>query len=61
STSIACMLLAGCFLYDADGNAVDLCCGGSMIVMGKIEHQATALEDSEVLDGFAPYREDHGQ
>ena len=32
-----------------------------MMVRGNIEHQATALEDSEVLDVFAPYGEDYAQ
>ena len=33
--------------------------GTSFIVPGGIEHQAVALEDSEVIDVFAPYREDY--
>jgi hypothetical protein len=28
-------------------------------VDGSVEHQAAALEDSEVLDIFTPYREDY--
>lgn len=33
--------------------------GESFIVLGGIEHQASAHEDSEVLDFFTPYREDY--
>jgi quercetin dioxygenase-like cupin family protein len=33
--------------------------GDSFLVPGNIEHQATAFEDSEVLDIFTPYREDY--
>lgn len=33
--------------------------GDSFVVPGGVEHQALALEDSEVLDVFAPYREDY--
>jgi quercetin dioxygenase-like cupin family protein len=34
--------------------------GDSFIVPGNMEHQACALEESEVLDVFNPYREDYG-
>jgi hypothetical protein len=30
-------------------------------VKGDVEHQATALADSEVLDVFVPYRSDYAQ
>ncbi|HTV08074.1 MAG TPA: cupin domain-containing protein [Candidatus Aquilonibacter sp.] len=33
--------------------------GDSFLVPGGVEHQASALEDSEVLDVFTPYREDY--
>ena len=33
--------------------------GDSFIVLGNVEHQAAALEDSEVLDIFTPHREDY--
>jgi quercetin dioxygenase-like cupin family protein len=33
--------------------------GDSFVVDGGVEHQATALEDSEVLDVFTPIREDY--
>jgi quercetin dioxygenase-like cupin family protein len=35
--------------------------GDSFIVAGGVEHQAWALEDSEVLDFFTPYREDYAK
>jgi quercetin dioxygenase-like cupin family protein len=35
--------------------------GDSILVEGNIEHQATALEDSEVLDVFVPWRSDYAQ
>jgi quercetin dioxygenase-like cupin family protein len=33
--------------------------GDSFIVPGGVEHQARALEESEVLDVFHPYREEY--
>jgi quercetin dioxygenase-like cupin family protein len=33
--------------------------GDSFIVSGNVEHQASALEDSEALDIFTPMREDY--
>jgi quercetin dioxygenase-like cupin family protein len=33
--------------------------GGSFIVPGGVEHQASALQESEVLDIFTPFREDY--
>jgi quercetin dioxygenase-like cupin family protein len=33
--------------------------GDSFLVAANVEHQASALEDSEVLDVFTPYREDY--
>jgi quercetin dioxygenase-like cupin family protein len=35
--------------------------GDSFLVPGGIEHKASALEDSEVLDIFTPYREDYAR
>jgi quercetin dioxygenase-like cupin family protein len=37
----------------------DVFSGDSFVVPGGVEHQASALEDSEVLDIFAPFREDY--
>lgn len=49
----------GRIVFDADGKTVELRAGDSLVVAGHVEHQATALEDSEVLDVFTPYREDY--
>lgn len=43
----------------AEGKTWDLHAGDSVVVNGGIEHQAEALEDSEALDIFTPYREDY--
>jgi hypothetical protein len=53
--------VTGRIQFDGDGRTIELRRGDSVIVEGKVEHQATALEDSEVLDVFAPYREDYAQ
>lgn len=44
---------------EAEGKAWELRTGDSVAVEGGIEHRASALEDSEVLDFFTPYREDY--
>jgi quercetin dioxygenase-like cupin family protein len=33
--------------------------GDSFLVPGNVEHQASAIEASEILDVFTPYREDY--
>jgi len=35
--------------------------GDSFVVPGDIEHQARAVEESEVLDVFTPFREDYAE
>jgi quercetin dioxygenase-like cupin family protein len=35
--------------------------GDSFVVPGGVEHQASALEESEVLDVFTPTREDYAE
>jgi quercetin dioxygenase-like cupin family protein len=35
--------------------------GDSFVVPGGMDHQASAVEDSEVLDVFAPFREDYAE
>jgi quercetin dioxygenase-like cupin family protein len=52
-------VVAGRIQFDGDGKTIELRSGDSVIVEGNVEHQATALEDSEVLDVFAPCREDY--
>lgn len=45
--------------FEAQGKTWDLRAGDSVVVDGDVEHQASALEDSEALDIFTPYREDY--
>jgi quercetin dioxygenase-like cupin family protein len=52
-------VVSGRIRFDGDGKTIELRTGDSVIVEGNVEHQATALENSEVLDVFAPYREDY--
>jgi quercetin dioxygenase-like cupin family protein len=52
---------SGRIQFDGDDKTIDLRTGDSVIVQRNVEHQATALEDSEVLDMFAPCREDYAQ
>jgi quercetin dioxygenase-like cupin family protein len=35
--------------------------GDSFVVPGGMEHQASALEESEVLDVFTPFREEYAE
>ena len=44
---------------EAEGKTWDLHAGDSVVVDGGVEHQASALEDSEALDVFTPYRQDY--
>jgi quercetin dioxygenase-like cupin family protein len=39
--------------------AFDAAAGDSFVVPGGVEHQASAVEESEVLDVFTPFREDY--
>jgi quercetin dioxygenase-like cupin family protein len=54
-------VVAGRILFVGDGETIELRSGDSVIVRGNVEHQAAAPEDSEVLDVFAPGREDYAQ
>lgn len=45
--------------FAAQGKTWDLRAGDSVVVDGGIEHQASALEESEALDIFTPYRQDY--
>lgn len=54
-------VVTGRIQLDGDSKTIELRTGDSAIVEGDVEHQATALEDSEVLEVFAPYREDYAQ
>lgn len=54
----AIYILKGRIQFEAKGKMFELLPGDSLVVEGGVEHQARALEDSEVLDVFTPYRED---
>ena len=44
---------------EAEGKTWELRAGDSVAVDGGVEHQASALEESEALDVFTPYREEY--
>ena len=52
-------IISGAIRVDVDGKVFDALAGDSFIVDGDVEHQASALEPSEVLDVFTPTREDY--
>jgi unsaturated pyranuronate lyase len=54
-------VVIGRIQFDGAGKTIELGTGDSAIVEGNVEHQATALEDPEVLDVFAPYRADYAR
>jgi quercetin dioxygenase-like cupin family protein len=45
--------------FEYPGGVFDMGPGDSFLLPGSVEHQASALEDSEVLDIFTPMREDY--
>lgn len=52
-------VVSGAIRVDVGGKVFDVHAGDSFIVDGGVEHQASALEPSEVLDVFTPRREDY--
>ena len=52
-------VVTGHLLFEHPEGRFELRTGDSFIVPGGTDHQASALEDSEVLDIFAPYREEY--
>jgi quercetin dioxygenase-like cupin family protein len=52
-------IVHGHLAFQHPGGAFEAAAGDSFLVTGNVEHQASALEDSEVLDVFTPYREDY--
>ena len=52
-------IVSGHIVLEHPGGKVEVKAGDSFIVPGNTDHQAWALEDSEVLDIFTPYREDY--
>lgn len=51
-------VVSGRIRFEAEGKSWEMHAGDSVAVEGGVEHLAAALEASEVLDVFAPYRED---
>lgn len=45
--------------FQAGSSTVEITAGDSFVVPGGMDHQAWALEESEVLDVFHPCREDY--
>ena len=52
-------IVSGHITFEHPGGRFDARAGDSFLVAGGVEHQASASEDSEVLDIFTPYREDY--
>ena len=52
-------IVSGHLSFQHPGGVVEAKRGDSFLVPGNVEHQAFALEDSEVLDIFTPWREDY--
>ncbi len=52
-------IVSGHIVFEHPGGKFDAKSGDSFLVAGNVEHQASAVEDSEVLDIFTPYREDY--
>jgi quercetin dioxygenase-like cupin family protein len=52
-------IIKGAIRFEYSGESFEARTGDSFLVPGGVEHQASALEDSEVLDVFTPMREDY--
>jgi len=52
-------VVSGHIRFTGGGRTFDARSGDSFVVPGGVEHQASALEESEVLDVFTPYREEY--
>jgi quercetin dioxygenase-like cupin family protein len=52
-------IVCGHLSFEHPGGTFDAKAGDSFLVPGGVEHQASSLENSEVLDVFTPYREDY--
>jgi quercetin dioxygenase-like cupin family protein len=52
-------VVRGALRVEVGGEIFDVSAGDSFVVEGGVEHQASALEASEVLDVFTPVREDY--
>ena len=54
-------VVSGRIRFQHPGGVLEAGPGDSFLVAGNAEHQASALEDAEVLDVFTPYREDYAK
>jgi len=54
-------IIRGHLQFTGGGKTFDARADDSFVVPGGIEHQASALEESEVLDVFTPFREDYAE
>jgi quercetin dioxygenase-like cupin family protein len=52
-------IIQGRLRFTGGSSSFEVAAGDSFVVPGGVEHQASALEESEVLDVFHPYREDY--
>jgi len=52
-------VIRGSIEFSAEGNTFEARTGDSFIVPGGVEHQARAIQESEVLDVFTPSRENY--
>jgi quercetin dioxygenase-like cupin family protein len=52
-------VVSGHLSFKHPGGVFEAKTGDSFLVAGNVEHQASALEDSEILDVFTPYREEY--
>jgi len=54
-------IIRGHLRFNGGDNTFEARSGDSFVVPGGVEHQASALEESEVLDVFTPFREDYAE
>jgi len=54
-------VIRGKLRFEHPGGVFDVSAGGCFLVPGGVDHQASAYEDSEVLDVFTPMREDYAK
>jgi quercetin dioxygenase-like cupin family protein len=54
-------VIRGHIQFKGGGSTLEARGGDSFVVPGGMEHQASAVEESEVLDVFTPFREDYAE
>ncbi len=52
-------VVRGHIRFEAEGKSWEMRAGDSIVVEGGVEHEAAALEASEVLDIFTPFRQEY--